>query len=64
MFIMKKQYLVCGKCRAIYHFAIPQSWFMRKVLFFLPVKIYFCAKCNRRRYVWITDAEEAKYEKV
>jgi len=59
-----KPYLGCFKCRSIFHFSIPKGWFLRKVLFFLPIKIYFCAKCNKRRFVWLSDEDERKYERV
>lgn len=61
---MPKKYLTCRKCGSVFHFVIPRGWFLKNVLFFLPIKTYFCAKCTKTRYVWITNAKEAEYEKI
>ncbi|WP_428329888.1 hypothetical protein [Mucilaginibacter sp.] len=61
---MDKPYLRCKKCGAIFHFPIKSGWFFGGVLSFLPIKIYFCAKCNKSRYLWLTDDEAEKYDRV
>jgi hypothetical protein len=61
---MEKPYLRCNKCNAVYHFPIRKNWITGGLLFFLPIKIYFCAKCAKNRYVWITDEKAAMFHRV
>jgi hypothetical protein len=61
---MGKPVLRCNKCSAIYHYQVKRDWIFRYILFFLPVKTYFCAKCAKRRNVWINDKKAAEYEPV
>jgi hypothetical protein len=61
---MEKALLRCRKCSALFHYSLRRNWFFRYVLFFLPVKVYFCAKCAKKRYVWLNKKEAAKYEDV
>jgi len=30
----------------------------------LPIKGYFCARCAKKRYLWMTDKQAAKFKKV
>jgi hypothetical protein len=62
--IMEKPFLRCGKCGAVFHFSIKKNWLLRNVLFFLPIKLYFCAKCLKTRYLWVTDKQAHKYHRV
>jgi len=59
-----KPFLVCYKCHSIYHYRLHRNLFMRYVLFFLPIKVYFCGHCLKNRYILITDKEELKYQPV
>jgi hypothetical protein len=56
--------LICRKCGTPYHFKKPRNWFGRNVLFFLPLKRFFCAKCLENRYRFITDKQLEDYHKV
>lgn len=59
-----KPYLRCSKCATMYHYRVKRGWFLKYVLFFLPVKIYFCARCVKKRYVLLTDKAETRYMPV
>lgn len=48
----------CRKCGSSYHFQLHRNWFVKKVLFFLPLRIYFCAKCQKTRYVLVKKKSE------
>jgi hypothetical protein len=61
---MPKKVLKCYSCSAPYHFEKPRNWIGRNLLFFLPVKRYFCARCLKDRYRLITTKEQQKYMKV
>lgn len=61
---MTKPILKCYKCGTPYHYKIKRNWLLRNVLFFLPVKTFFCGKCVKKRYVMITDDELSKYKRV
>ena len=61
---MQKKILRCSKCSAPYHFEKPRNWFGRNVLFFIPLKRYFCAKCLKDRYRLITKEQLKSYHKV
>jgi len=62
--VKKKPSLRCYKCHTIYHYRQYPNWILRNVLFFLPIKVYFCAYCVKYRYILITDKEVLKYEPV
>lgn len=61
---MEKPLLKCHKCNSVYHFPIERNWILKGVLFFLPIKVYFCSACNEQHYVWLTDTKAATYERV
>ncbi len=61
---MSKPLLKCHKCGTVFHFQVPRGFVLRNVLFFLPIKIYFCAKCMEKRYLLITNREVDKYHPV
>ncbi len=61
---MSKPLLKCHKCGTVFHFQIPRGFVLRQILFFLPIKIYFCARCKKQRFLWITDQQANKYQKV
>ena len=61
---MDQPYLKCCKCDTVFHFKLEQSLLQKTLLFFLPVKVFFCAKCATSRYRLLTDAEEEKYVRV
>ncbi|BAU52786.1 hypothetical protein [Mucilaginibacter gotjawali] len=63
-FVTDKPYLRCPKCTAAFHYRIRRNWFLKYVLFFLPVKIYFCAHCVKKRYVLLSDRGETRYKPV
>lgn len=41
----------CWKCHQVFDARIKRSAIFKAFFFWLPVRIYFCAKCARRRYV-------------
>ncbi|HEY2583626.1 MAG TPA: hypothetical protein VGI43_17580, partial [Mucilaginibacter sp.] len=43
--LMVKPVLRCYICSTAYHYKVKRSWFVRNVLFFLPIKVYFCGRC-------------------
>lgn len=43
----------CRKCSAIFHYQIPRPFILKHILGFLPIRIYWCPKCKKNRYVWI-----------
>jgi len=61
---MGKPLLRCHKCRAVFHYTIKRNWFGCNLLFFLPIKVYFCAKCAKTRYLWLTNKNAAKFHRV
>jgi hypothetical protein len=64
VYVGDKPHLRCYKCGTVYHYRIRRNWFLKYGLFFLPVKIYFCGRCVKNRYVLLTDKHEAKYKPV
>ena len=61
---MAKPALKCYKCAGPYHYRIKRSWFLKYIFFFLPIKIYFCGRCVKNRYILLTNKEETKYRPV
>jgi len=59
-----KPSLVCHKCHSLYQYRVERNWVLRNVLFFLPIKVFFCARCLKNRYILLTDEEELKYDPV
>jgi hypothetical protein len=59
-----RPHLRCYKCSTVYHYRIKRNWFLKHVLFFLPIKIYFCGHCVKNRYILLTDKGETKYRPV
>jgi len=59
-----KPSLKCYKCSTVYHYRIRRNWFLKYVLFFLPIKIYFCGHCVKSRYILLSDKKETKYNPV
>ncbi len=45
----------CRKCNADFHYQIPRGTILKKLLWFLPIRIYWCPKCMKNRYVWIKN---------
>jgi DNA-directed RNA polymerase subunit RPC12/RpoP len=41
----------CPKCGAPHHYRLHRNWFIKYVLFFLPIGHYFCAKCSKGFYI-------------
>ncbi len=61
---MPKEFLRCHKCSAPFHYEKTRNWFGRNLLFFLPVRVFFCAKCLKNPYVLISDKKLKTYHKV
>lgn len=59
-----KPFLKCEKCGQIYHYKKERGWFSRNVLFWLPIKVFFCAKCAKDRQLVMTDEEYRRFEPV
>jgi ribosomal protein L37AE/L43A len=47
----QRQLPVCPKCKSELDNRVPRSFFVKNLLFFLPLKRYMCYKCQRKRYV-------------
>lgn len=45
------QYPVCKRCKCQMDTRIRRSAFVKNVLFWLPLKKYFCTSCLKGRYV-------------
>ena len=63
-YMMNKPLLRCPKCSTEFHFEKPRNWVGRNVLFFLPVRKFFCAKCLKDHYLIMTDQELQHYQRV
>lgn len=46
-----KKVPLCPKCKNQLDNRIPRGFFVKTVLFFLPLKRYVCYRCQRKRYV-------------
>lgn len=46
----KKLAHVCTKCKSAFDERIQRGYFVRKFLFWLPLKRYICYKCKRSKY--------------
>lgn len=47
-----KKVHICRKCKAPLDTHIHRSFFVKYILFFLPVKRYICYGCRRKTYRW------------
>lgn len=61
---LSKPSLRCYRCHSVYHYRIRRGWFLKYVLFFLPIKIYFCGHCVATRYRLLTNKGETRYKLV
>ena len=61
---MKKCSLKCPVCAENFQHRVSRSWFLRYILFFINVKIYFCNRCKKRVYVLLTDQEVLDHRPV
>ncbi len=43
----------CKKCGSDFHYQVPRGFFLKNVLGFLPIRIYWCPRCTANRYVWV-----------
>lgn len=41
----------CWRCQEIMNTRVKRNFLLRTLLFWLPVKVFFCAKCVSKRYV-------------
>jgi len=57
-----KPFMHCRRCSQPFHYKMPRNWFGRNLLFFLPIKRYFCAKCLKPRYRILTSAQERNFQ--
>jgi len=55
---MKKCSLTCPVCSHTFHSRVKRNWFLRNVLYFLPIKIYFCNVCEKNVYILVKDQTE------
>jgi transposase-like protein len=46
-----KKMPLCPRCKTELDSRVPRSFFVKTVLFFLPLKRYICYRCQRKRYV-------------
>jgi transposase-like protein len=42
---------LCPRCKSELDSRVPRGFFVKKMLFFLPLKRYICYKCQRKRYI-------------
>jgi hypothetical protein len=49
---LSKKYPLCVKCKTPLDGRVPRGSFVKKFLFWLPIKRYVCFTCNRKRYVF------------
>ena len=49
----KKYY--CSTCKNQFHFRMHRSWFVKNILFFLSVRKFFCAKCQKAVYILVQN---------
>ncbi|WP_345213253.1 hypothetical protein [Mucilaginibacter gynuensis] len=60
----EKPELTCRKCNIPFHYPLQRNWIGRNVLFFLPIRVFFCARCLISRQLWLTNTEYRKYKRV
>ena len=46
-----KKLPLCPKCKTQFDDRVPRSYFVKTLLFFLPLKRYICYRCQRKRYI-------------
>jgi hypothetical protein len=46
-----KKLPMCPRCKTQLDDRIPRGFFVKTILFFLPLKRYICYRCQRKRYV-------------
>jgi hypothetical protein len=44
---------LCSKCKNSLEDRVHRGFFVKKLLFWLPIRKYMCYKCKRGQYVWI-----------
>ena len=54
----------CAKCGSSFHFQMHRNWLIKTFLFFLPLRVYFCAKCQKSRYVIVKKKKDEVPEKT
>lgn len=52
---MKKCTLRCPQCTQVFQSRVRRNWILRNLLFFIPVKIYFCSICDKNVYLILLD---------
>jgi RNase P subunit RPR2 len=56
-----KPFLYCPKCHQPFHYRLPTPFLVKTLFFFMPVKRFFCAKCNTPRYKIMSSKDASKY---
>jgi hypothetical protein len=51
--IRKKAAVVCSKCKSVLDSRAHRSWFVKTVLFWLPIRNFKCYKCKRTQYALV-----------
>ncbi|MBB6109928.1 hypothetical protein SAMN05421821_105350 [Mucilaginibacter lappiensis] len=46
-----KKLPLCPKCKAQLDDRVPRGFFVKTILFFLPLKRYICYRCQRKTYI-------------
>jgi hypothetical protein len=41
----------CKKCNALFDRRVKRGFVTKRLLFFLPIKLYYCSKCVKTRMV-------------
>ena len=61
---MIKQPCQCPKCASKYEYEVKRNWVLRYLLFFLPIKIFFCLNCMQSNYLLFPKTVREKQEQV
>jgi transposase-like protein len=46
-----KKMPVCPRCKSQFDSRVPRSFFVKNILFFIPLKRYMCYNCQRKHYL-------------
>ncbi len=47
----KRTYPICPACGRRFKYRLKRSWLMRTLVFWKPLKRYYCAYCKCNRYI-------------
>lgn len=50
----------CPKCHSKSAQRIPRGFMVKNCLFWLPIKHFVCANCNKKMYAWVNNHPAGK----